>query len=324
MRRSLPAFSLMEVMVALGISLAIMSAASVSTIAIYRQFNETTARVRIDAEAKVLGEYIVSYFRQSGGDVVRPWMSTRIVNSTTGSDQFVGAEYNENFPSCPIVDVNTAGTTVEFQTDGGGTCCYNATVQDRQIMLVDKRSRRWILRHISAIDTVGCTATVAAGLTGVLDNPPTTPPDFIDGTGVIVDVARIRHDEMENNLVVDTDPDTDNVFNTRIVAPDIYGLQFSIGFDFDPVDGMLRDDASGSDEWLYNSVGDTEDPLAPVPVGAGRQDLRLVGVGFISGWTTARTTNTAKVFDGPTLSQSKVQLRVHRSTAYFRNDFTFQ
>jgi type II secretory pathway pseudopilin PulG len=83
------AFTLLEVMVASAMALAIVAAATSSVMMIVRTLNRTGQSNAAVAELQLLSEFLVAQLQGIGGGPVRPWMVTVVQNNSGANDSDV-------------------------------------------------------------------------------------------------------------------------------------------------------------------------------------------------------------------------------------------
>jgi prepilin-type N-terminal cleavage/methylation domain-containing protein len=111
-------FTLLEVMVASAMALAIVAAASSSVMVIVRTLNRTGQSNAAVSELQLLSEYLLTQLQGIGGGPVRPWMVTVVRNNTgdNGSDVLRFADVPSTLPtSATLMRHMSAGTFSLFQ-----------------------------------------------------------------------------------------------------------------------------------------------------------------------------------------------------------------
>jgi prepilin-type N-terminal cleavage/methylation domain-containing protein len=111
-------FTLVEVMVASAMALAIVAAATSSVLMIVRTLNRTGQSNAVVSEVQLLSEFLVAQLQGIGGGVVRPWMVTAVANNTgpNGSDIIRFADVPSTVPtSAMLLQHVSAGTFSLFQ-----------------------------------------------------------------------------------------------------------------------------------------------------------------------------------------------------------------
>jgi prepilin-type N-terminal cleavage/methylation domain-containing protein len=111
-------FTLVEVMLASAMALAIVAAATSSVLMIVRTLNRTGQSNAVVSEVQLLSEFLVAQLQGVGGGVVRPWMVTVVGNNTgaNGSDVIRFADVPSTLPtSAMLLQHVSAGTFSLFQ-----------------------------------------------------------------------------------------------------------------------------------------------------------------------------------------------------------------
>lgn len=111
-------FTLVEVMLASAMALAIVAAATSSVLMIVRTLNRTGQSNAVVSEVQLLSEFLVAQLQGIGGGVVRPWMVTVVGNNTgaNGSDVIRFADVPSTLPtSAMLLQHVSAGTFSLFQ-----------------------------------------------------------------------------------------------------------------------------------------------------------------------------------------------------------------
>lgn len=111
-------FTLLEVMVASALALAIVAAATSSVLMIVRTLNRTGQSNAAVSELQLLSEFLVAQLQGIGGGPVRPWMVTVVQNNTGANDSDVlrFADVPSTLPtSATLMQHVSAGTFSLFQ-----------------------------------------------------------------------------------------------------------------------------------------------------------------------------------------------------------------
>ncbi len=337
------AFTLVELLVSTALIGILTTNAVGSVLAIQRTAQESGFRAEADQEIKMLADWLAAAIRGAGGDALSPWMAVYAENDidTTSVDRLTWADLDEAVPPCTL-----AGHDGEFAYDlasgtDPNTCCLDATVEGRQVMLVTAEGDAWRSLRIEEVEEGVASCSVSfvdsgrkplgsqvpsSGLLAEIDELPVQrrmDTIFEGGTLLVVDVLRVSLDnETELMLEEDRDP-LDGEFESRLMMDRVYDLQVALGYDCKPRDGLVSNDATVMDEWLGNALNDTFGRGGLV--GARQDDLRMVTVGFTHGSPTEkRYSNPVRLMDGPILSLSGVVLRPHSTRIALRNRVAYQ
>jgi Tfp pilus assembly protein PilE len=237
-------------------------------------------------------------------------------------------------PTCTIVayDATTGAATLSTVPSGGGpVCCMTSRpLIHNHVMFVNGYDYRqlWMV----TADTVACTGTFSKG--------PMSPNDNVDDTyawagGMVIPIHldTFFWDEASstfNRYVYDDAGSTRNSGSAQVLADRVLDFQVALGFDFQPADGVITDDGSTLDEWLYNAVGDdkTKIPFVqnlPTYPGLQKNSLRMVAVGWIIGAPNGgvASANNLSVLNGPVRSKANYTLQAGVAKLGARSVYVF-
>jgi hypothetical protein len=326
-------FSLLEFAVAMAVSLAVLSMAIVLLVQIGHALNTAETAAKVDANAKVLIDMLVTRTQGIGGYGIRPHAAISVERQ--------GCLARGPLPPCgnadrmtlvvtsaddPVVNVTrpTATTLSTTATCGAAdnVCCFVQDDDGNAVSYVDRTLFLWqadgsSYQPVKSTTLAGCTLS----FTEVADlAPDLTVAGFTAGTLHAVRVETYYLDEAAGSLVHWVDADLDNAFGadeSSVLARGVLDFQLALGFDVDG-DGVVADDGTVDDEWLGNAAADTfgSGGLA----GADRVDLRLGAFGVVIGQRAPYAeTMTASVLDGLPVSLDRRVIRANLGQALFRN-----
>jgi len=207
-------------------------------------------------------------------------------------------------PVCTISTWNTVTKQATFSFDPMDltTCCLNSTpIAKSQVMFVNGYdfAQLWV----SGVDPTTCTATFSPGPMATHNN---TGALYNWKNGLIVPIkidtfyreAELFKRFTYKNGGLSSDGDA------QTLADRMLDFQVALGYDFNPAEGVIFDDGSSGDEWLYNAAGDVAGAgvFATLP----RNSLRMISVGWIIGTAGAGQTaaKSASVLNGPVRSKA--------------------
>lgn len=289
-------FSLIELMVAMGISFVVVGIATKITADMMLQISRVDVRNVADEEVKLLTEYLAAETQVAGGGGLRPWMGLKIYDAGGAdgkSDKLllVTYDYDSNV-SCSIK--SNDGINFKFYADDvlGSICCLdpdnNGTpniFDDSQVITVSADQSEWKNWTVKSYDiSTGPPRRCRAKFENVkllaapLDNNAGGVGKFDLGQLMVV---RVRMFQLTGDVLeILEDDNYDGVFEKQRALDHVYDLQFALGYDVDG-DGVVLDDGSTGDEWLFNAVGDAWN--ANGLTGVLSADLRMFAVGVIIG-----------------------------------------
>lgn len=333
----LGAFSLLELMVALAISSLVITVATSVVVSINRSISSTRNTSLVHEEAKLLAAYLGDLARNVGGETLRPWDSVDVENDCDardgfpdcqGSDRITLVAYDGDLGSCTLVEKAGGKLIAEkIDTDGDGvgdTCCLEMVGfdgeqkwkkwEDKTAQIRNRDGKKESVRLKKADATDKCklefhvkkgnlASLIGASMTGTKETTY-----FLDHS---------THELME--FVDGNDNDQIDAGETRVLADHVYDFQVSLGFDVNS-DGRLDDSQSNTDEWLYNTTGETMPATWSLP------SLRMISIGIVVGTPNPGTVGQSgiQLMDGPATSVPGVLLNSSLSRLYFRNGFTIQ
>lgn len=297
--------TLMELLISMTISSIVMVALVGVTSMHISQVNRSNARSGLAIDVMLLSDYFAKEIPSAGGELLPIWSALIVENNCDSRD---------HFPNCARSDrlsvINTMGSQAcsirassnpmgrLFIDNVASPCCLDTMdLIGTQVVLTNAANVGQ--RYITAVDKVACTVDVVRGPVAFND----TAAEPLDWTGALMIPVQIKTyflDRQTNEL---------NRFTYRAggtskddgqlspVADRVMDFQVALGFDFNPVDGIIRDTGNDLDEFLYN------DPTGGEKLGVGAlkdasmRQLRMVAVGLM----LAMPSQTPNSFGGQTL-----------------------
>jgi len=337
--------TLMELMIAMGISsflFVVTMSLHVQTLQMF-QNNEDYASLNMDSY--LLNDYLRIEVMKAGGASTRGWMGLHVENDCSarsplphcdGSDRLSVVNVSMPEQECTITQNATANTiTADFRSPGD--CCMMPlagldgakSFEHQQILL--SLNGAFVNRYVSNLDAGTCTATLVPGQVSFADLPSGVT-NYTGGIVTLVEVKSYYWNSSNNTLNVFQDLNRDAIIQpneTQVIAEQVYDFQVSLGYDFNPVDGVITETADGSeDEWLYNSLltGERMNNGDFAVSSWGRDQLTMValGVGIGTPRGGVNNGNLPRLFDGPVRNYPGVYVRPAIVKIAPRNTMLFQ
>jgi len=321
-RRAPRGVTLVELTVASAIASIVMAAATTSVVALLRNINEVRATAGLDAEAKLLTEYLVASSQGLGGGALRPWATIQVENNFdgSGSDRFTYFEINDDFGACTIEARPGNGVVFRFPTT---PCCVNSSWEGLEAIASSPNGTFYqALRIGNTTSSPGnCQANFPPGLAGPgYDRLAGSATDWVGGTLMVGRINRVSMNSARRVLVLERDIDGDGDLDPIDLAGDVYDFQVALGYDINR-NGLLADTGNTADEWFGNSTdtmgsGGLTNVTGP--------DLRMARFGITLGVRSGTPSKPVQLLNGPTRSVSGIHLRGTIGRALFRNLALFE
>jgi prepilin-type N-terminal cleavage/methylation domain-containing protein len=342
------AFSLLEMMVALGLSAVVAAAATSVTVAIYTSIVGMEMQTFAQEEAKTLVDALAAEMLQLGGGDVRPWqaVSNGCFLDSSGGVTAVGGT------TCTGV---TGGSSIQFLdlNDGGGqcrisaatsttlsnadsTCCITAangfSVSGVNIVAIPEypltgpqSGGGWRTFRCVPLSAPACGCTITP-LAGGADLAPVSgfafPAAYAGGVMAIGEAVSWTFDKANHVLNEVRDSNGDGVGETRMLSDRVFDINLAYGYDGQPEDGVLDFDANGPrwqasfDTRSSTSTTPTNDPAA----------VRMVRLGVLTGSPVSRAANkvpSASLVGNPTVTTPGFYLQQAQTAVTLRNILVF-
>jgi Tfp pilus assembly protein PilE len=328
-------FSLLEVMVSIGVMMLLAEAVAVAYVNMMGQSKRSKVHSTLDDQLKYLGNYFTYRLQGVGGGAVRPWAAVWVEDNCgarsvfpgcVGSDRITTATSDPVLSECAIV--GTAGPST-LQIDASAGCCLTAAFGSRQAVL--SNGDFFSQQYLTNVQTGPCTVDVAPGVAiGGINSPPGAFNGWIGGRLTVVDVGTIYLDMATNELREFKDLNFNGVIDPgeeSVLANQVYDLQFALGYDANPRDGRITNNGDDTDEWLYNSNGVNEGFGIGGLTGAVPSDLRMIEVGLLMGdqqpglgtGPIAVLNGPARMIPGYQMSKSYVRFRFRNVGIFLPN-----
>jgi prepilin-type N-terminal cleavage/methylation domain-containing protein len=341
MKGQVKGFTLIEVMVAMVISMLVLTAGTASVVAIMKSTTGVTRRAKLDGESKMLMDFLVSKMQIVGGGAVRPWNAIWLENNCglerglpdcEGSDRLT-VVYPNIEKECEIIgddgsETLTIGDVLNPLTGATVCCLVSGDFANEPAMLISP-ARQTSARQVvlGAADTINCeipydkNKAQAIGLGA-------DPPNWTDGSLTVSEVVTYYLDGTE--LKSFQDVNKNGVLDdgeASVLMDRIYDLQFAFGVDNNPDDGIVDNFRNGTDEWRFNAPIGGGTPLETYTHSDDGPALRQLGIGFLLGVPVRdQPPGIAQIFDGPFRGEYQsdgIYLRTTTSNAYLRNLLLF-
>jgi|GEM_PF-1799574 len=325
-------FTLVEMMVALAVGGAVVAIGANAVAMIQKQTILVARTVEVENHAKVLTEYMVSQAQGIGGGFLRPWGAVAVVENDASGDELYLFDV-DGLMECAIS--SQAGQNIKLDDDS--SCACLGTPSDwvgRDVIIMNKDEDEWMTATVTNANNSSCDLTFNKGAS--VGNATFNGAFKSDGSWSGGGVVAVNSRRFFLNTSDDTLRMSENGGADVIIAPDVFDLQVSMGWDGDPQDGICFQDGSASDEWIGNHPGDpnnTADLNKPNgsattgglkrPANTNYKDLRQLEIGLVVGVKAGRT-QPAQVLDGATKTKDKYYMRATTGRVTFRNANIYQ
>jgi len=267
------------------------------------------------------------------------------------NDRLTLIDVDFNRGSCTIQSMTSTQITFQPPDPVTGLCCFHwdgipesgapDQYAGQSLMIVSGRDR-WAAR-IGSSD-VSTPGTCIYGLTGVdplqgwtgtTGNAPVPTAQLAAtfGSGATVTPVTIRTLFVESDgagaprlprLVEWQDGAVDGTSNgaidtgeVRLVFPGVVRFHVALGYDSNPIDGVVATTGGTTDEWFGNATGDTLTGLQAV-------NLRMAEVGVVTAVGAVEPgQRTFQVLDGAAITSDRLMLRRATSRTLLRNVAVF-
>ena len=294
-------FTLIEIMIGLALT-SIIAASSARTFStVYSSMKSSEKTIEIYDELKMVSEYLGSKFQTVGGGVARPWDSLWLIDGGgTASDQLYVFANSSKFSADCTVDSKT-GVTLKFPTSG---CCLDndndGNLDDGivgSMVLVTSVDSSIALKITNAVVSAGtCQATFNNGSQPMGNNLNT----FANPNAMAIGYFNRYYRDATTNVLKEQNMKTGSV---ESIADHVFDFQVSLGYDFNPAEGVISDDNSATDEWAYNSSADAFNGDGLLLNGsdvAERLSMRMIGIGLVIGARVSGRTGTSLLMNRTT------------------------
>lgn len=315
--------SLIEVMVSMSISTAVIALAFSGLSTVTSLSNSLKQSALADNESRMLEEYLTTLLMMAGGGPIKPWMGFAIENNngTYGSDRITVALQGDASLQLSILSYNT--TYINIDNTFG--CALTSQYDKKQIIIVTGSTdeyAHWASLYVTSINLALCRIYITAGQGTALNTWPTSTSSWIGGTIAVANLYTIWLDQRTLELKIDQDTNGDALPETLVLSDRVYDIQAAAGYDTTPWDWHVSDLGSNNDEWLYNATGDTIGQNDGQGLAnANPEELRMVRVAVMVGAPGQEYLSPppVQVLDGANRGTAGWILRTTVSTAGFRN-----
>jgi prepilin-type N-terminal cleavage/methylation domain-containing protein len=324
-------FTLTELLIALAIGSLIMLTSLSTTFTTIQAAKNLNTVADISTDLLLLTNYFSQQIPSAGGQGVPIGAAVFSENNCAPRAPFPNCNSSDRLtlvqgtaaPLCSIVENASSYGIYNASTDGTGACCLaSVNLVNTQVMLV--QGTFYGQRLVTNQDPSACQVTVQTGPGSLNDNVsdlPATAHDWSGASIIPVQLDTYYMDPTLNQLIDATYQGL--TVNQQILADRVYDFQISLGYDFNPEDGIITDTGSITDEWLHNFPG--ESMGVGVFLNASPTSLRMVGIGFVFGAPAATLEpSTASVLDGPPRTMPHQTLRSELAKIALRSIYFFQ
>lgn len=345
-------FSLIEVMMAAVIGIIVGAIAVQATVMTNASIDRIRKQGPVQADARLLNDFLFEQVQEAGGGFVRPWHAVQIDDGCSASaglptcggagasDRIRVFSTSDTRAPCEITAKSATSMTANaIDTNGDltlDTCCPVANNFSNQVIaLTDPLdSKKVEFYNAGTLGTAvgSCTIQLLNGGALVVGMPNVAiPPGGITlATPAQVTAGRVSVYQIEastltagtKDLVRYDDTDNNNTYavgEKTVMAARVYDLQGALAYDGAPADGRLTEADTTTDEWVGTVASDV------FPVGANTTQLRMARFGVIVGspMPGAPAQNIKLLNRTVTISEPNMWLEAVVAAAYLRNTFLF-
>lgn len=332
-RGRLPAFTLLEAMIAIALSGVIAAAATTATMGIYATLAAKERQGTADEELRALTDLISTRIFQIGGGAVRPWSA---VSSNcwrnSGCTQKGGSvlkfiDVNENLPQATIATADAGVTSVTI-SPVAGRCPTAAWPELTSVVVLPavQAGGGWVAGRCRKQAPCGCriealTTGPARGGLPAAPSPNEMPaPDvnasrtfptghFNTGTIAPAEVVAITFDAASHSLIESRDFGQNGQFLSRRLSDQVYEFRVQYGFDANENGYLDPMEPLSTDRSPWTSIFDPRDiSLQPAATKQAPQSLRSLRFGLIVGApaSTRGVASRASIFAESAASETAV------------------
>ncbi len=318
-------FTLVEIMISMGVALVIIMGSMVAVMNGARWHRAAEANEAITSLTTVVLDTVGRDIQSAGGGALKAWQAIWIENSSDPGAGGALCPARAPLPACNGGDRLSIATTIprdricqitasdasSVTLDNLPNCCLSTSPV--QVMLLS--GLNWSQRRVTGFDSASCVVNIEPG--------PMAPNDRIVGLadwagGMLVEVqiGTYHFDRTQTRLFYFDDENGDNVIDAGenlIVADGLFDFQVSLGYDFNVVDGWIREGPVATDEVLFNAVGEMLGAgyfLSALPI-----NLHTIFVGIITGQRGIQSdeeTRPARIPDGELIEQNGLVMRAFK------------
>lgn len=329
-------FSLLELMVSIGIMSIVFSFASQQVVMINKLSRKIENKVQTHEDATLTTQYLANQLREAGGANLRPYMAIWLEDncagrdglpSCDGSDRVTLNQVDNSIDACPVT---IAENPARLHFNNVNSRCCSSDVHNKQIVVIkDSAFSYYYVKTVHEnAPTNECWIDVEEGQSYGLNNINPMPAftGWSNSTMLLVDAKTIFVDRETKELKLFTDlnnnqePEEDEII---LLSDQITDMQVILGYDAAPQNGTIDNTNDENDEWLYNYSTVNEALGAGGLTDATVQDLRMAGIGVISESFLSNANGSAQLFNGPNRENANAQMEVMQTRIYFRSTLIF-
>lgn len=333
--------TLTELMVAMAIASVLVITVVTLHLSSLKSYYAAESSTALSQDTFLIGEFLRSEAIAAGGGSVRAWMALWVEDNCKsrnslpecrGSDRMTVTKISLPEQECAIT-AQISSTEMRVANRTPMQCCLAPAVAGAQSFLnrqvVLSLNGTYIQRAVSQVDLGACTVKLVPGQAEGGDYPGKTT-NWTGAVLSLVNVATYYMDSSSRSLNAWIDKNRDSVFTpdeSSLLVDQVFDFQVTLGYDFMPVDGTVREDDKGfDDEWLYN------DPEHVESFGLGyfkppllRRDLAMVQIGVMLGVQRIEAADSRqRLFNGPIREVDGWSFRSAFTKVAPRNTFIFQ
>jgi prepilin-type N-terminal cleavage/methylation domain-containing protein len=342
------AFSLLELMVAMGLSAVVAAAATSATVGIYTSIVGMEQQTFAQEEANTLVDALATEILQLGGGDVRPWQALSngcFLNSSGAVTSVGGATCSgvSGGSSIQFLDLNDGGgqckisaATSTTLTNADSTCCITAAngfaAAGVNIVAIPsypstgpQSGGGWRAFRCVPLAAPACGCTITA-LSGGANLAPISgfafPTAYTGGVLAIGEAVSWTFDKPNHVLNEVRDSNGDGVAETRMLSDRVFDINLAYGYDGQPEDGVLDFDTSGP---TWQAAFDTRTSISTSPTNDPTA-VRMVRLGVLTGSPVSRAANkvpSASLLGNPTITTPGFYLQQAQTAVTLRNMLVF-
>ncbi len=329
MRLNQLGYSLIEIMMAVGISSFLLVIAISQSVSVTQSQFRYISRSNLSQDAFTMTNYFGHEIGQIGGATVRPWMAAFLENNCSARGPFPDCNGSDRLTLTasviPAMEYLVTGmvtpTILQILTTA---CALNPAMIGKSFMITLGTSYAQI--YATSINIALCQMGFLPGQ-AALNNSVPAVVNWAGGTLTTVVVKTIYWDSTINQVKQFTDFNNNGSIDAgemNILADQVLDLQFALGIDYNN-DGNLLDNGTNTDNYLYNSPGEAFG--VGVFLNANSTMLKIIKVAIVTGVpannSSAPANQSTQILDGPVRALGQWDTRKAILKFAPRNDFLY-
>ena len=244
----------------------------------------------------------------------------------TGSDRVTTIRPREH-SNCRVTAKDGSWWKLE---NSAGCCMAGLDLMERQVVLLKGAS--YGQRHVRLADEENCRIQIQPGPLAMNDNvvdSGSAPYDWTGSSLLRVEMNTYYLNSQNRELMKlayrDKNPSPNHAVQLTL-ADRVFDFQVSLGYDFDPADGVVEDEGNSTDEYLFNSRSSVERFGVGHFRDATAASLRMVGMSVVLGSPVAepQQVGVARILDGPERREPRWRLVPSEAKFALRTLYLFQ